>query len=497
MLATSMAGDNSLWPPPDPPNPVPPPPSLTSYRCPLPLLSFQAPSEPWTLATTMPLTTESTQMVTDTTMATPTDLGITCETSTSLPSGPEDSTMYEAHDVVATDVPTFTDVVPGCASQPLSSPDLADPTHSGSDLVSNSGGTGNVNTWAAKLQQSVDRALEKTSSPALTPAGVPRIKIPDSVFKRGADLHHDFVLDIFMGKTPSFGCIQSVLTHIWGRGMKLQIHMRPDSKSMLVRIPNSSIKKKIVDQKIWHIGSSLFYVAQWSAEVAVKPPSFTSIPLWAHVKGVPFDLYTQEGLGQNVIPTGSAPSAQPPNKAASAPVDLVSPEVSPVDLTSEVPVNSLSGSSLSVGIGDPLQEASKPENLSPLGKGAVEICSDDIAAPPDVEKISHLIALPVHVSHRPVINRVFKKASPTGARFIRKPPRAKSSLSIEGINPFACLDTNGSIVLEGEAGDSSLSSEPPDNDHTPSGSAIAALPIPNGFTSPSVGSLLQMGEHQH
>ncbi|CAH2080096.1 unnamed protein product [Thlaspi arvense] len=204
----------------------------------------------------MPLTTKSTQMVIDTTMDTPTDLGITGETSTSLPSGSEDSTMYEVLDVVATDVPTFTDVVPSCASQPLSSPDLADPTHFGSDLVSNLGGTGvtskdllqapppvlqtqedsiqlptspqysqdelkssqeNVNSWAAKLQQSVDRALKKTSSSLLTLAGVPRIKIPDFVFKRGADLHHDFVLGIFMGKTPSFGRIQSVLTHIWGR----------------------------------------------------------------------------------------------------------------------------------------------------------------------------------------------------------------------------------------------------------------------------------------
>ncbi|KAF3559208.1 hypothetical protein F2Q69_00012795 [Brassica cretica] len=42
----------------------------------------------------------------------------------------------------------------------------------------------------------------------------------------------------------------------------------------------------------------MFYVVQWSAKVASQPPSFSSIPLWAYFKGIPFDLYTQEGLSR-------------------------------------------------------------------------------------------------------------------------------------------------------------------------------------------------------
>lgn len=100
-----------------------------------------------------------------------------------------------------------------------------------------------------------------------------------------------------MGKTPSYGHVQSVLSHIWERGMKFEIHLRPATRLMLVRIPNATIRSKIVEHKIWHIGSSLFYVAQWSSDLAITPPIFTSIPLWAHVRGISFDLYTQEGLG--------------------------------------------------------------------------------------------------------------------------------------------------------------------------------------------------------
>lgn len=145
----------------------------------------------------------------------------------------------------------------------------------------------NINTWAEKIQNSTDRKLKNHASPSLSPDGIPRVKIPDSVFQRGADAHKDFVLGVFLGKTPYFGHIQSVLTHIWGRGLKLEIHLRPASRSMLVRIPNSTIRNKIVEQEIWHIGSSLFYVAQWSSNIAINPPSFTSIPLWAHVRGIP------------------------------------------------------------------------------------------------------------------------------------------------------------------------------------------------------------------
>lgn len=108
----------------------------------------------------------------------------------------------------------------------------------------------NINTWAAKLQNSTDRKLKNHSSPSLSPDGIPRVKIPDSVFQRDADIHRDFIFGVFMGKTPSYGHIQSVLSHIWGRGMELEIHLRLATRSMLVRVPNATIRNKIIEQKI-------------------------------------------------------------------------------------------------------------------------------------------------------------------------------------------------------------------------------------------------------
>ncbi|CAH2079702.1 unnamed protein product [Thlaspi arvense] len=101
-----------------------------------------------------------------------------------------------------------------------------------------------TSSWAARMQASLDKKLKKFSNPSLSPDGIPRVKILVSVFQRGADLHQDFILGIFMGKTPSFGHIQSVLTHIWGKGMKLEIPLRPESRSILVCILNASFEQK-------------------------------------------------------------------------------------------------------------------------------------------------------------------------------------------------------------------------------------------------------------
>lgn len=40
----------------------------------------------------------------------------------------------------------------------------------------------------------------------------------------------------------------------------------------------------------------MFYVSQWGASDLESYPVIESIPLWAHLRGVPFDLRTKEGL---------------------------------------------------------------------------------------------------------------------------------------------------------------------------------------------------------
>ncbi|KAJ4895151.1 hypothetical protein Rs2_21945 [Raphanus sativus] len=84
--------------------------------------------------------------------------------------------------------------------------------------------------WAKELQRSTDKTLQKVANPTFTAEGIPRIKIPDSVFKKRVDLHQDFIPVVRRRHNATSG---------------VHIHA-----------------------------------------------------VMAHFKGIPFDLYTQEGLGR-------------------------------------------------------------------------------------------------------------------------------------------------------------------------------------------------------
>lgn len=105
-------------------------------------------------------------------------------------------------------------------------------------------------------------------------------------------MHRDFIQGHFFAKMPSYQAIQSVLNFMWGKGAKLDIRNNLKDRSILVRIPNEYIRSKVLEKRIWYVGTSMFHVSQWcssnSAPASLSIP--TSIPLWVHLKGVPLDL---------------------------------------------------------------------------------------------------------------------------------------------------------------------------------------------------------------
>lgn len=65
---------------------------------------------------------------------------------------------------------------------------------------------------------------------------------------------------------------------------------------MIVRILNQYIRTKVLEKRIWYVGTAMFHVAPWTAHQPVATPDLMSITIWAHLKGVPFSLRSQEGL---------------------------------------------------------------------------------------------------------------------------------------------------------------------------------------------------------
>ncbi|RID40645.1 hypothetical protein BRARA_J00677, partial [Brassica rapa] len=109
-------------------------------------------------------------------------------------------------------------------------------------------------------------------------------------------MHKDFIVCYFNGRPPPFNQIQSVLSHMWGKGRKLEIHNNPRQRSAIVRIPSEYLRQKILEKNIWYVGDSMFHTAQWSSVHSASTPPLSSIQIWAHLTGVPLDLRYQQGL---------------------------------------------------------------------------------------------------------------------------------------------------------------------------------------------------------
>ena len=147
-----------------------------------------------------------------------------------------------------------------------------------------------------KIRKSEDKSLKRLAPVTISASGRPSVLIPDAVFQKGADMHKDFIVCVFNGRSPPFSQIQSVLNHLWGKGKRLEIHNNPSSHSLLVRITSDYLKQKILEKGYWYVGDSLFHTKQWTTTNKSLAPSFSSIQIWAHLTGIPLDLRHQEGL---------------------------------------------------------------------------------------------------------------------------------------------------------------------------------------------------------
>ncbi|KAG5410445.1 hypothetical protein IGI04_006764 [Brassica rapa subsp. trilocularis] len=150
--------------------------------------------------------------------------------------------------------------------------------------------------WVDKARQLADRTLKRLAPVSYSTTCVPQVTIPDEVFIRGAEMHREFILGSFLAKMPSYQSIQSVLNFMWGKGHKLDIRTNLKERTIMVRIPNEYIRTKVLEKKIWYVGTTMFHVSPWSAMGSINTLDLASIPLWAHLKGLPLDLRSLEGL---------------------------------------------------------------------------------------------------------------------------------------------------------------------------------------------------------
>lgn len=163
-----------------------------------------------------------------------------------------------------------------------------EPTHSATSPPSK--------TWAQKVSHVANKSLSRLAPKEYSEAGIPQVTVPDDVFRRGAEMHKEFIVGSFLAKMPSYQAIQSVLNFLWGKGQKLDIRTNLKERTILVRIPNEFIRKKVLEKRLWYVGTAMFQVSTWTSDQEAAPIDLSAIPLWAHLTGLPLDLRSLEGL---------------------------------------------------------------------------------------------------------------------------------------------------------------------------------------------------------
>lgn len=89
-------------------------------------------------------------------------------------------------------------------------------------------------------------------------------------------MHKEFIVGAFLAKMPSYQAIQSVLNYLWGKGQKLDIRTNLQDRTILVRIPNEFIRKKVLEKRLWYVGTAMFQVSRWTSSKTVDAIDFSS-----------------------------------------------------------------------------------------------------------------------------------------------------------------------------------------------------------------------------
>lgn len=160
--------------------------------------------------------------------------------------------------------------------------------------------------------------------------GKPRVKVPNTVFERGARLHSDYIVGIFYGNSPSYGKVWGVLNYLWGKDKRVTIH-NLTRNAFLFHIPSVSLRQKILQHELWRVGDAPFFVTEWKASFSLDPPSLQRAPIWAKINQILFDLVTNEGLSFISKPLGEIVDEKPFISINSAEVKVI------VNLTKPLP----------------------------------------------------------------------------------------------------------------------------------------------------------------
>ena len=150
-------------------------------------------------------------------------------------------------------------------------------------------------TWVDLVKGS-SKPLSKKGVPFTLPSGELCVKIPNGVIERNKKAWDLFVLGQFYSDPPAQGLVHNIVNGIWSRQFRDISVSKMEGNSYLFRIPNSSTRSRVLNQRLWQIEGQTMFVAKWVPGIVPSKPELSSAPIWLELRNVPLLFFHEEGL---------------------------------------------------------------------------------------------------------------------------------------------------------------------------------------------------------
>ncbi|KAL0724385.1 hypothetical protein Bca4012_038984 [Brassica carinata] len=136
--------------------------------------------------------------------------------------------------------------------------------------------------------------------------GIGSINVPDEVLEDSLPLWEDFLIGRFLDKAPHIAKVHAIVNKIWALSDKTQMIdvYEINSTTMKFKISNPVTRNRIIKRAMWNIAEIPVVMAKWSPLTEDIKQETHSIPLWVHLRNVPMDMFSWNGLSFVSSPVG-------------------------------------------------------------------------------------------------------------------------------------------------------------------------------------------------
>lgn len=190
-------------------------------------------------------------------------------------------------------------------------------------------------SWVGAVQGK--KILKKYEVEVSMKDGIGSVLVPEEITKDVPPLWEDFLIGKFLETAPHIAKIHAIVNKIWAlndKSQKIEVY-EVNSSTLKFRIPNLADRNRIIRRGMWNLAGIPVVVTKWSPVKEKEKPQAQSIPMWVHLKNVPLDMFSWQGLSFVSSPIGT-PVRLHPETAQCLDLEVAKIFVR-VDLTKDLP----------------------------------------------------------------------------------------------------------------------------------------------------------------